>query len=90
MNPPRDRLKPGTKRRLVIEELEAGWEVVFYGPDGSVRHVSHSDSEIAALRAAYWIARYYGYKDRVLLKTRLVDHELDLAGLMERRDGLSR
>ncbi len=91
MNPPRGRAKPTRNQRLVVEEMENGdWEVVFYGTDGKIRHVSHSDKEIAALRAAYWIARYYGYKDQVLVRARHVDHHLNIDGLMSRRDHMSR
>ncbi len=74
-----------TSYRLIIEQKEYGWEVVFYGGDGRIRHISHSESEIAALRSAYHMARYYHYEEHVLLRSRYGDKALDLEQLMPSR-----
>ncbi len=76
---------PRTTFRLIIEERDSGWEVVFYGEDGKVRHISNSRSEIAALRSAHFIARYYHYDQAALLRGRHGDKRINVSELMQNR-----
>ena len=79
------RSPPRTTFRLILEERGGSWEVVFYDEEGRIRHISHSQSEIAALRAAYFIARYYNYTAKALMRTRHGDKQLDITQIMQNR-----
>lgn len=72
----------GDKPRLRIEELAHGWEVLFHDRAGSLLHISHCETEIAALRAARFIVRHYNYDGPALLTTRRAQHRIDIDELM--------
>ncbi|MBK5936795.1 MAG: hypothetical protein LLP51_03760 [Halorhodospira halophila] len=85
MNPRPHKPRLRTTYRLIIEERDNGWEVVFYNEQGGVQHIGNSQTEIAALRSAYFIARYYHYEHDVLMRTRHGDKRLDIETLMQNR-----
>ncbi|WP_200192841.1 hypothetical protein [Halorhodospira abdelmalekii] len=81
----RSKRPPRENYRLVIEERDSGWEVVFFDTEGRVQHISRSDNEIGALRGAYFMARYYHYERDVLIRSRHGDKTLDIEELMRDR-----
>lgn len=67
---------------LRIAQLDYGWEVTFHSRNGTLLHISHCNSEIAALRAANFIAGHYGYEGPVLLETRSARQQISLERIM--------
>jgi hypothetical protein len=76
---------PRYNYRLIVEERDTGWEVIFYDTEGRVQHISRSDNEIGALRSAYFMAHYYHYDRDVLIRTRHGDKMIDIENLMRNR-----
>ncbi|MFP4648823.1 MAG: hypothetical protein ACLFMS_06450 [Halorhodospira sp.] len=76
---------PRLSYRLIIEERGNSWDVVYYNEHGQVQHISNSQSEIAALRSAAFIARYYHYNAEALMRTRHGDKRLNISELMQDR-----
>jgi len=67
---------------LRLRQYDYGWSIIYYGPNGQVRHLASVDDEVRAFRTAREIARLYHIKGSMLVESHRGDYLYDIGKLL--------
>ena len=76
------KLHQPTTPPLQIRQYDYGWSVIYFGPDGHVRHLVSTDDEVHAFRAARGVVQTYNISGQMLVHTVRGDYLYSIAKLL--------
>ncbi len=68
---------------LQIRQFSYGWSVIYYGPDGHVRHLVSVDDEVRAFRTARQLVRMYHLQGDMLVHSQRGNYLYSISKLLD-------